>query len=175
MKVSNKTWEAIKIAVCAGMPVKEAAEQWQVPVQRIYQKISRQNWPTPRRIKDNEELEEAAMALNAKNGNGMDKAILAMKGALAATWAEKGEGYRLMMFDRVTSALQKIIMKPPQNWKDLELADRIARRAAGLKDEQVNNTINFGVVAGQSAAAFACGQDDSKDVEVEVTQESATE
>lgn len=54
--------------------------------------------------------------------------------SLAESWAEKGDQHRALAFSLAHTSLQKASVEPPQTWRDVELADRIARRAAGLDE-----------------------------------------
>ena len=41
------------------------------------------------------------------------------------------------MFDKASGAIEKAKMRPPKSWKEFDLADRAARRAAGLENADV--------------------------------------
>lgn len=64
----------------------------------------------------------------------------------AASWAEKGERHRKMVFEKTTAMLEQATLAPPKNWKDAEIVDKMARRAAGLDnlETQVNTIIGLG-------------------------------
>jgi hypothetical protein len=48
--------------------------------------------------------------------------------------------YRERLFGKVSTLIDGATLPPPKNWKDLELADKIAGRAAGLDNgEQTTN------------------------------------
>lgn len=69
------------------------------------------------------------------------------------TWAEKSEAHRLKMFGMASEALAKAKLKAPQNWRDVETVDRIARRAAGLDDDGGKGTIvQLALIGGPEAA-----------------------
>lgn len=68
------------------------------------------------------------------------------------TWAEKAEAHRQHMFDVATKALKSASVPAPRNWKDMETADKIARRAAGLDDEGGQKTlVNIGLLRADPA------------------------
>ena len=41
------------------------------------------------------------------------------------------------MFDKASGAIEKAKMRPPKSWKEFDLADRAARRAAGLENADI--------------------------------------
>jgi hypothetical protein len=55
----------------------------------------------------------------------------------AGQWLKRGEAHRLLVFDKATGAIEKARMRPPKSWKEFDLADRAARRAAGLENADV--------------------------------------
>jgi hypothetical protein len=62
-------------------------------------------------------------------------------------WVEKGEVHRRLAFDLATKALQslqndRVGVPPLEQWSDIEKADKIARRAAGLEESTVPETVN---------------------------------
>jgi hypothetical protein len=52
--------------------------------------------------------------------------------------AKRGEAHRFLVFDKASGAIQKAKMRPPKSWKEFDLADRAARRAAGLENADVD-------------------------------------
>ena len=79
--------------------------------------------------------------------------------ALAENWIRKGELHRELAFKLANDAL-KVLKKGPrlENWRDIERADKIARRAAGLESEEATkvnvalNLVNQRILAMQLAA-----------------------
>lgn len=62
-----------------------------------------------------------------------------------------GKRHSAMVFKRVHAAIAGIKTLPPlKTWKDIEMADKIARRAAGLDREGAGGgtVINLGIIAG---------------------------
>jgi hypothetical protein len=55
----------------------------------------------------------------------------------SAQWWKRGEAHRLFVFDKASGAIEKARMRPPKSWKEFDLADRAARRAAGLENADV--------------------------------------
>jgi hypothetical protein len=58
--------------------------------------------------------------------------------ALAESWVERGEAHRAVAFDLAHNALRDAAKKglPIESWRDADLADKTARRSAGLDDEE---------------------------------------
>jgi hypothetical protein len=56
---------------------------------------------------------------------------------IATQWAKRGEAHRFLVFDKASGAIQKANMRPPKSWKEFDLADRAARRAANLENAEV--------------------------------------
>lgn len=92
--------------------------------------------------------------------------------AVALTWAEKGESHRKMMFDLANKALTKAVsnIQPPKNWKDVEIADKVARRAAGLEDAQPqqNLLVSLGGMGGMGMPEMPAfdGEIDAESVDI---------
>lgn len=78
---------------------------------------------------------------------------------LAENWIQRGELHRELAFRLANDAL-KALRKGPKldNWQDIERADKIARRAAGLESEEATkvnvslNLVNQRILAMQQEA-----------------------
>ena len=110
-------WQPIRIAVMTGgLSYRDAAEKFGVKENTVAQRAKREGW----KVTDLERAEvERAKALS---------------GAVRESWADRGEAHRRTMFDLASGAISKATVQAPKNWRDLETADKIARRAAGLED-----------------------------------------
>lgn len=110
-------WQPIRIAVMTGgLSYEEASKKFGVKANTIGQKAKREGW----KITDLERAEvERAKALS---------------NAVKQSWAERGEQHRHRMFGIATKAIEASNLAAPKNWRDMETADKIARRAAGLED-----------------------------------------
>lgn len=106
-------------------------------------------------------VKESSVRNLAKRGGWTQRAIKADRENLISkvtrvateTWAEKSEAHRLKMFGMASEALAKAKLKAPQNWRDVETVDRIARRAAGLDDDGGKGTIvQLALIGGPEAA-----------------------
>lgn len=72
-----------------------------------------------------------------------------------------GKRHSAMVFKRVHAALAAIKTLPPlKTWKDIEMADKIARRAAGLDREGAGGgtVINLGIISGSYKPKLAPGK-----------------
>ena len=110
-------WQPIRIAVMTGgLSYEEAAKKFGVKANTIGQKAKREGW----KVTDLQKAEvERAKALSS---------------AVKESWAERGENHRRTMFDLASRAIEASSLAAPKNWRDMETADKIARRAAGLED-----------------------------------------
>ena len=66
---------------------------------------------------------------------------------IGSNWAERGEIHRRLAFDLATKALQLLQndrggLPALEQWSDIERADKMARRAAGLEANEVSGKVN---------------------------------
>jgi hypothetical protein len=125
--ISPATWLSIEKAVVAGMGYSEASRAFNVSVHAIMMKSKRNHWPVASRI------QQRAKALQARYiANDLTTE------ALAQSWAEKGEAHRVVAFNLAHTALREATKKglPIESWRDADLADKTARRNAGLDNEE---------------------------------------
>ena len=63
---------------------------------------------------------------------------------MAECWAEKCEKHRALAFEMANSALQRAATDAPrlEDWQDIERADKMARRAAGLDNDESAPKVN---------------------------------
>jgi hypothetical protein len=110
-------WQPIRIAVMTGgLSYDDASVKFGVKANTIAQKAKREGWKVT-------ELAKAEIAR-----------VKALSNAVKESWAERGERHRSTMFDLASRAIADAKVGAPKNWRDLETADKIARRAAGLED-----------------------------------------
>jgi hypothetical protein len=128
-------WDVIERTCIAGMTFMSAAEEFAVKEDTIRKRARRYNWPVPKAI-----------------GKAVQKAVQNEQVAerTAQDWLAKSSAHRAVVFDKAHGAITKATMRPPQSWKDFDLADRAARRASGLENAdvvqqtliQINEAIN---------------------------------
>jgi hypothetical protein len=123
-KISRETWAAIKSACISGMSYAEASRAFGIRIpETILMKSKREHWPVPNRV------EQRSRALQTN--------VLATE-TLAANWVEKAEQHRALAFQLAHDSLKEAAKKglPIESWRDADLADKSARRNAGLDSEE---------------------------------------
>lgn len=176
-------WEAIKTDYCSGeLTVAELAQKWRVSVPALKSRASRGQWPTPTRFRQTVQkalqiAEDAAMqGLRGSEDPGSPEE-LAMKGLnpfqMLGQMGPRPENVVARQFDALSYqqamaqfACQKVAagfgrMKPPANWRELQVADTIARRALGLDSKggsgaasMVRVTTGDGTIVDVATASF---------------------
>jgi len=115
-------WEIIERTCIAGMTFMDAAKQFGVKEDTIRKRARRYNWPVSKAI-------GKAVQKAVQNAEVVERA--------AQDWLAKGNAHRAAVFDKASGAIAKANMTPPQSWKEFDVADRAARRAAGLENAEV--------------------------------------
>ena len=147
-------WEAIKTDYCSGnLSSKELARKWNVAEKTIRSRASRGEWPTPARFKQT--MDKAMQIANDAVMQGImgseelgSPEEVAMKGLqplqLSVHESLQHPAAAAKTFDALTYqqtmaefACRKVAagfarMKPPANWREMSVADGLARRALGL-------------------------------------------
>ena len=115
-------WDVIERTCIAGMSFRSAAEDFAVKEDTIRKRARRYNWPVPKAI-----------------GKAVQKAVQNEQVAerTAQNWLDKSSAHRAIVFDKAHGAITKATMSPPRSWKEFDLADRAARRAANLESAEV--------------------------------------
>jgi hypothetical protein len=116
-------WNDVKNACeIEGITIAEVCTRYKLKYPAVYARATRGKWSVISSIKKRaKELQEREAELTTT----------------AAQWAKRGETHRLLVFDKASGAIQKAKMRPPKSWKEFDLADRAARRAAGLENADV--------------------------------------
>jgi hypothetical protein len=135
-------WDAIRIEFAHGMTIPCIAAKYNVSEGTLKARSAREKWIE---MRPETHATEAAARATVVQGGVLEGAKEAAK-QVAQSWAERGEKYRTMMFDKTSSLMQQATLSPPKNWKDAEIVDKMARRAAGLDnlETQVNTIIGIG-------------------------------
>ena len=131
--IAVETWQAVEKAVCAGMGYTEAARRFGIrSPHAIIMKARRNKWPVPSRIVERACALQRSVTERAAVREGIRQGNEEVAESLAASWAEKGEQHRTIAFGLSHSALAK--SKPPalQTWRDMEIADKMARRQVNM-------------------------------------------
>lgn len=115
-------WDIIERTCIAGMTFMDAATEFGVKEDTIRKRARHYNWPVPKAI-------GKAVQKAVQNAQVVDKT--------AQDWLAKGEAHRALVFDKAHGAISKAKMWPPKSWKEFDLADRAARRAANLENADI--------------------------------------
>jgi hypothetical protein len=116
----TQDWPAIEIACAGGMSFQEAGEKFGVKPDTIRKRAKRNKWVLPKHAV--EAVREAARGAVAK---------------AATDWLAKGESHRDKVFSIATESLKGVKKVKVRNAKDLELVDKVGRRAAGLETAEI--------------------------------------
>lgn len=117
-------WEAIERWMLVNDDFEGAAKTFNTKANSIRVRAKRYNWALPSVIaKRAAELK----AIPSQNGAIIEHA--------AKTLAKRGEAHTEMVFEKANRALKNMKEFPVENARDVELIDRVARRAAGLGNE----------------------------------------
>jgi len=115
-------WGIIERTCIAGMTFMDAAREFGVKEDTIRKRARRYNWPVSKAI-------GKAAQRAVQNAEVVDRT--------AQDWLAKGNAHRTVVFDKASGAIAKANMTPPRSWREFDLADRAARRAAGLENAEV--------------------------------------
>lgn len=153
MLIPEKTKEVIKSLYESGQSYPDIAEATGIPVTEIKSLKARGKWGR----RPDKQLARAETQVVNDEADAAD--ILAA--ADEALQTNPGKRHAAMVFKKVHAALAGMKTLPPlKNWKDIELADKIARRAAGLDREGAGGgtVINLGIIAGGYKPKLAPGK-----------------
>ena len=142
-RIPAEAWSAVEKAVCAGMGYTEAARRFGIrSPHTIIMRARRNKWPVASRIEERTRALQARYKACEERRNCNEQATE----AIAESWAEKGERHRGLAFEMAHNALKMAKYARPtvEGWQDIEKADKMARRAAGLDTEGSSN-VNIGL------------------------------
>ncbi len=93
---------------------------------------------------------------------------------LESDWKTKGSAHRRLVFEKANSALREANLPAPRTWKDAQIADSMARKAAGLEDsENMKSTIvNVGFLQQTAGGAVTRMDVESDIVDAEAAQDA---
>lgn len=119
-------WVAIQDAATAEcLNIQELAARFNVNEGTIRKRVNRGR------------LTLVARMIGAIQKRAAEKAAENVLAKKADEWLEKGENHRKVAFDLAHDSLKLMRPKAPRNFREAELADKIARRAAGLDTQDV--------------------------------------
>lgn len=136
---ADADWASIRVCICSGLSIAEVSRKFGVPYETVKKRVDNGKWLEPRRRLAKERAEMAEQVSDA----------------LLESWAEKGEKHRAVVFDMATKALKKSKLTAPKTWRDAEIVDGMARRAAGLdKMDDKQPLVNIGLLGTENAKVF---------------------
>ena len=133
-------WDIIRFEYSQGATLEDLSTRHGVAKGTLFARSAREKWsllrPSPPKGVTLQDMQVSAMATSK-------------------SLSEKGQAYSSRVFDKISKLVESANLPSPKNWKDLEIADKVARRAAGLDIPEnqtttvlglsINNTVN-GVV-----------------------------
>ena len=132
--IDSETWKTVEAAMCiGGLGYSEAGRKFGIEPHAIMMKAKRHGWAVPSKIaKRVEALQKSVTERAVCEGNRArnDQAVE----IIAQNWAERGEQHRLLAFQLAHNSLKTAAKRglPIEDWRDADLADKTARRNAGL-------------------------------------------
>lgn len=146
-KALQVDWTPIRSAVESGLPYAKVSQIFGIPEQTLRKQASRNRWITNTVVQKLTDSGETAAVTNQSHE--------AIRAAITETWAEKGAKLRRVMFRKAFNAVKQSSVQTPKNWRDLEIADKLARRAAGLDTADNQVILSFSLPGwGQNARVF---------------------
>ena len=134
--ISPETWKAVEAAICiGGLGYSECGRKFGISPYAIMQRAKRNRWPVPSLIaKRAETLHRGRSRAHQEQRNGNEEVIE----IAAQSWAERGEQHRAVAFQLAHDSLKAAAKTglPIESWRDADLADKTARRNAGLDSEE---------------------------------------
>jgi hypothetical protein len=137
--IEPATWDAVKAACVAGIGYSEAARVFGIrSPHAIIMKSRRDRWPIPDRVEQRAQALQARLQRRSEAAQERRNDNDATTETLAQSWTEKGEAHRALAFQLAHDSLRKAAKTglPIENWRDADLADKTARRNAGLDSEE---------------------------------------
>jgi hypothetical protein len=134
-QISPETWKAVEAAVCiGGLGYTETGRKFDISPHAIIMKAKRHGWAVPSKIAERTKALQARYKECASDRNSNEEVIR----TVAESWAEKGEQHRSLAFQLANDSLKAAAKEglPIESWRDADLADKTARRNAGLDNEE---------------------------------------
>jgi hypothetical protein len=125
-------WEPIDKDLVAGMSTADASYKYAVKQETIQKHINRTKLAVPSQAL----MRNIERRLNKVGEKAVEAAV--------TNWLEKGEQHREAAFEIAHESVKMFTPRAPKSFRELEAADKVARRAAGLdtSDTTVQTLIN---------------------------------
>ena len=133
--IDSETWKTVEAAMCiGGLGYSEAGRKFGIEPHAIMMKAKRHDWALPSKIAERTKALQARYKACESNRNANEEVIQ----TVAESWAERGEQHRLLAFQLAHNSLKTAARRglPIEDWRDADLADKTARRNAGLDSEE---------------------------------------
>lgn len=127
-RIPKDTWKAVKVAYLSGLSTKEIARQYGIGEQTVATKVCKEGW--------NRIIKESISSVEPKQDILEKTAEL-----LEMDWKNKGAGHRAHVFKIAHEALKRASLPAPKSWKDAQIADNMARKAAGLEESNAMTAV----------------------------------
>lgn len=135
---TDVNWPVLQVEFSHGVSIPELSRKYGVPEGTIKARSARNKWMNGRPL----DVQKAVAKQQPVGATGLQLALEQGAKSASLSLSERGQAYSSRIFDKVSSLVEKANLPEPKNWKDAEIADRIARRASGLdKVEMSINTI----------------------------------
>lgn len=126
-------WDKIRLEFAGGMGLADLAAKYGIAFGTLSARSAREEWMQMRPETHIKSVQSVAR-----------EAAISQSGTLLA----RGLAYRERLFEKVAGLVEQANLPPPKNWKDIEVADRIAGRAAGIDKDNTENNIALSFWAG---------------------------
>jgi len=149
-----ETWSEIRRASEQGVTDKELERTFGVTRNAIRQHRHREGWVSLMRLEDKIQSMRLATTGAKTEGDGMESG--GMVALVAGSLLERGQKYSLRMFDFASKQAEKAMIddfEAADTWKKLQIADTLARRAAGLdkNDDKTSVSVNLAMFTAQKS------------------------
>lgn len=164
-------WTEVQRASEAGVDDETLSQTYGIAKASIRQRRKRGNWLTPRKLMEQAEIEKVKSRCRTM-GSGLSR-VSHGPSALELTaqnLAQRAESYSLNVFNKVSALAEKGLdsLPVPDSWKSFQIADTVARRAAGLDKAQQDVTVNLAMFQHEAGPAWTA---ESEPLEAEVEPE----
>lgn len=130
-KALDVNWDVIRVEFAHGVKLEDLATKYGIKFGTLAARSSREGWMQTR---------------PETHANPLHSALTEGAKTQGMSLQEAGQAYAARMFKKVSALAEAANLPAPRSYKDLELADKVARRAAGLEnvETQVNTIIGVG-------------------------------
>jgi len=134
-KALDVNWDLIRAEFSYGAQLRELAEKHGVSFGTLAARCHRETWMQTR---------------PDTHANSLHTTLKLAAKSQGQSLAEAGQAYAARTFSKFSKLVDQAKLPPPKSYKDVEVADKIARRSAGLEniETQINTVIGIGDMTG---------------------------